>query len=171
MANNQQEQSGTLLQQLAAVSSERDYAPHEQQQVGRQQQQPIQQQQQAGQQQQPRPTQQFGTQQLARSQVNRPGTKNYSNDEVMSMLQCIHSMLLLVKDMCQVVTDLHANNFLHGNHDANSIQRKYLKLANERPGSVNPAMSRVMLLAKEIKEAINVKAGVSNSDLSNFFWR
>jgi len=50
-----------------------------------------------------------------------------------------------------------------------SIQRKYLKLANEQPGSGNPTMSRVTLLAKEIKEAINVKAGVSNPDLSDFF--
>jgi hypothetical protein len=30
-------------------------------------------------------------------------------------------------------------------------------------------MSQVTLLAKEIKEAINVKAGVSNPDLSDFF--
>jgi hypothetical protein len=71
--------------------------------------------------------------------------------------------------MWQIVADLHANNFPHCNHDAQSIQQKYLKLANEQPGTGNPNMSRVKLLAKEIKEAINVKAGVSNPDLSDFF--
>jgi hypothetical protein len=87
----------------------------------------------------------------------------------MSLLQCIRSVLPLGRDMWQIVTDLHANNFPHCNFDAQSIQQKYLKLANEQPGTVNPNMSRVTLLAKEIKEAINVKAGVSNPDLSDFF--
>jgi hypothetical protein len=110
-----------------------------------------------------------GAQQSTRSQVRRPGTKNYSNDELMSLLQCIRSVLPLGRDMWQIVADLHANNFPHCNRDAQSIQRKYLKLDNEQPGSGNPNMPRVTLLAKEIKEAINVKAGVSNPDLSDFF--
>jgi flagellar biosynthesis GTPase FlhF len=71
--------------------------------------------------------------------------------------------------MWQVVADVHAMNFPHSNRDAKSLQRKYLKLANEQPGSGNPTMSRPTLLAKEIKEAINVKAGVTNPDLTDFF--
>jgi hypothetical protein len=78
-------------------------------------------------------------------------------------------VLLLGREMWQVVANLHAINFPHCHHNATSIQRKYLKLANEQPGSGNPTMSRVTLLAKEVKEAINVKAGVSNPDLSDFF--
>jgi hypothetical protein len=66
-----------------------------------------------------------------------------------------------------IVTDLHAMNFQHCNHDTKSIQRKYLKLANEQPGSGNPSMSRVTLFAKKIKEAINVKVGITNPDLSD----
>jgi flagellar biosynthesis GTPase FlhF len=71
--------------------------------------------------------------------------------------------------MWQMVAELHALNFPHCNRDAKSLQRKYLKHANEQPGSGNPSMSRATLLAKEIKEAINVKAGVNNPDLTDFF--
>jgi hypothetical protein len=109
------------------------------------------------------------TQQSARGQVHRPGTKNYSNEELTSFLNCIKSVLLLGREMWQLVANLHATNFPHCCRNATSIQRKYLKLANEQPGSGNPTISRVTFLAKEIKEATNVKAGVSNLDLSDFF--
>jgi len=39
-----------------------------------------------------------GAQQSTRSQVRRPGTKNYSNDELMSLLQCIRSVLPLGRE-------------------------------------------------------------------------
>ncbi len=71
--------------------------------------------------------------------------------------------------MWQIAADLHAMNFPHSNQEAKSLQRKYLKLANEQLGSGNPTMSRPTLLAKEIKEAINVKASVTNPDLTDFF--
>jgi hypothetical protein len=47
--------------------------------------------------------------------------------------------------------------------------KKYLKLANEQPSSGNPTMPQSTLLAKEIKEAINIKAGVTNPDVTDIF--
>jgi hypothetical protein len=46
---------------------------------------------------------------------------------------------------------------------------KKIKLANEQPSSGNPTMPQSTLLAKEIKEAINIKAGVANPDVTDFF--
>jgi hypothetical protein len=68
------------------------------------------------------------------------------------------------------VADLHAIiQYAHCDRTANSIKKKYLKLANEQPSSGNPTMPQTTLLAKELKEAINVKAGVTNPDIIDFF--
>jgi hypothetical protein len=55
------------------------------------------------------------TQQSTRSQRRMAGTKNYSNDELMSMLQCIRRVLPIGNDMWQMVAELHALNFPHCN--------------------------------------------------------
>jgi hypothetical protein len=52
------------------------------------------------------------------------------------------------------------------NHNTVSI-KKY-KLANEKPGTGNPSTSSIQLKAKQIKEAINVKAGVMDADVTSF---
>jgi hypothetical protein len=67
------------------------------------------------------------------------------------------------------VADLHAIQYAHCYRTANSIKKKYLKLADEQPSSGNPTMPQTTLLAMEIKEAISVKAGVTSPDISDFF--
>jgi len=52
--------------------------------------------------------------------------------------------------------------------NANSI-KKYMKLPNDQPATANPTIPQATLLAKEIKGAVNVKAGVTNPDVSDFF--
>jgi hypothetical protein len=86
----------------------------------------------------------------------------------MSML-FICPILPLDSDMWQMVSELHAMNFLHRNHDTKSIQWRYSKLVHEQPDMGKPSMSQPTLLAKAIKEAINIKAGVANLDLTGFF--
>ena len=53
----------------------------------------------------------------------------------------------------ELVADLHSVNFA----------------ANSQPRTGNPSISQEARLAKEIKEAINVKAGVTDADVSEFF--
>jgi hypothetical protein len=67
------------------------------------------------------------------------------------------------------VAGLHAIQYAHCDRTANSIKKKHHKLANEQPSSGNPTMPQTTFLAKEIKEAINVIAGVTNPDISDFF--
>ncbi len=55
------------------------------------------------------------------------------------------------------------------NRNAVSIKKKFYKLANEKPGTRNPTISNITLKAKQIKEAINVKAGATDADVSEFF--
>jgi hypothetical protein len=70
--------------------------------------------------------------------------------------------------MLQMVVELYAVNFLHCNHDAKSIQWKYLKLVHKQPDMGKPSISQLTLVAKEIKGGINIKAGVTNPDLTDF---
>ena len=42
-------------------------------------------------------------------------------------------------------------------------------LANVQPGSGNPTVPPLILRAKQIREAINFKAGVTDADVSDFF--
>ena len=55
------------------------------------------------------------------------------------------------------------------NRNTVSIKKKFYKLANEKTGTGNPTISAITLKAKQIKEAINVKAGVTDADASEFF--
>jgi hypothetical protein len=45
---------------------------------------------------------------------------------------------------------------------------KIYKLVNEQPRTKNPPTPQVTLWAKEIHEAIDIKAGVSDADASDF---
>jgi hypothetical protein len=63
------------------------------------------------------------TQQSTRT---RGGTKNYSNDELMSLLHCIQQVLPLGNDSWQLVADLHAIQYAHCDRTALSIKKKYI---------------------------------------------
>jgi hypothetical protein len=68
-----------------------------------------------------------------------------------------------------VVAELHGNQYSHCNRTAESIRRKFSALANVQPGSGNPTVPPLILQAKQIREAINFKAGVTDADVSDFF--
>jgi hypothetical protein len=50
-----------------------------------------------------------------------------------------------------------------------SPSRFFYKLANEKSGTGNPSISNITLKAKQIKEAINCIAGVTDPNVSEFF--
>jgi hypothetical protein len=50
-----------------------------------------------------------------------------------------------------------------------SIKWKFHSLANQQPGTGNPNIPPLVAKAKEIREAINVSAGVTDADVSEFF--
>jgi hypothetical protein len=52
---------------------------------------------------------------------------------------------------------------------AESLRKKFYKLANEKPRIGNPTISPTVALAKQVKEAIDIKAGVVKPDLTEFF--
>ncbi len=55
------------------------------------------------------------------------------------------------------------------NQSSDSIKKRIYKLANSQPRTGNPSISQEARIAKEIKEAINVKAGITDTDISEFF--
>jgi hypothetical protein len=59
--------------------------------------------------------------------------------------------------------------FSHCSRTADSIKRKFSSLANQQPGTGDPSVPPLVKFAKEIREVINVKAGVSDADVSDFF--
>jgi hypothetical protein len=64
------------------------------------------------------------------------------------------------------VADLHSVHFACFNHSGESIKKKFFKFANSQPRKGNPSMSPEILRAKEIKEVINIKAGLKPTSLS-----
>ena len=64
---------------------------------------------------------------------------------------------------------MHSLHFSTCNRSGESIKKNFYKMANAQPRTGNPTMSQDTLRAKEIKEAINVKAGVTEADVSEFF--
>ena len=99
----------------------------------------------------------------------RSGTKNYSNDELMSLLHCVQRVLPIGQDMWEMVARLHAIEYSHCQRDAKSIKTKYLRLANEKPSTGNPTIPEATRLAKEIKMAIDLKVGNTNPESDDFF--
>jgi len=101
--------------------------------------------------------------------VNRGGTKNYSDQEVEYMLQCIRCVLPLGHEMWDRVAELHGVHWPMQGRTAESLKRKFQTLANQQPGTGNPNIPPLVAKAKEIREAINVSAGVNDADVSEFF--
>ncbi len=85
------------------------------------------------------------------------------------MLENIHRILPTGNEQWELVAELHSVHFPNFNQSGESIKKKFYKLANAQPTTGNPSISQVTLRAKEIKEAINVKAGVTDADVSEFF--
>ncbi len=83
----------------------------------------------------------------------RGGVKNYSSEEISALLDSICRVLPMGNEQWELVADLHSVNFA----------------ANSQPRTGNPSISQEARLAKEIKEAINVKARVTDADVSEFF--
>ncbi len=51
---------------------------------------------------------------------------------------------------------------------ADSIKQKFSALTNQQSGTGNPSIPPLVLRAKEIKEAIKVKARMSKADVNDF---
>ena len=83
-------------------------------------------------------------------------------------MQCIQTVLPIGNDQWQLVAELHGNQYSHCNRTAESICRKFSALANVQPGSGNPTVPPLIFRAKQIREAINFKAGVTDADVSDF---
>ncbi len=67
------------------------------------------------------------------------------------------------------MADLHAIQYANCSRTADSIKKKFYKLANQQPGTGNPNIPPIVAMAKEIREYINSKAGVNNADVTEFF--
>ncbi len=105
----------------------------------------------------------------ASAKQTRGGAKNYSSEEINALFESIRRILPTGNDQWELVADLHSVHFACCNRSGESIKKKIYKLANSQPRTGNPYMSPEILRAKEIKEAINVKAGVTEADVSEFF--
>jgi len=99
----------------------------------------------------------------------RAGVRNYSSDELDRMLQCIRTVLPTGNGMWELVAQLHGNYFPDCNQNAVSIKKKFYQLANKQPTTGNPNIPPSVALAKEIREEINTKAGVTDADVSDLF--
>jgi hypothetical protein len=99
----------------------------------------------------------------------RSGSKNYSNEELMSLLRTIQRVLPICPEMWDMVAQLHAMSYSNCQRDGKSLKTKYLRLANEKPGTGNPTMSDSTHLAKEIKVAIDLKVGNTPANADDFF--
>ncbi len=97
------------------------------------------------------------------------GIKNYSEFEISSLLQCIRRVVPIGNDQWELVAELHRMQFSKFSRTADSIKRKFSSLANQQPGTGDQSIPPLVKLAKEIREVINVKAGVSDADVSDFF--
>jgi hypothetical protein len=101
--------------------------------------------------------------------VNRGRVKNYSDQEVDYMLKCIRCVLPLGHEMWERVAELHGVHWPMQARMAESLKRKFHSLANQQPGTGNPNIPPLVAKAKEIREAINVSAGVTDVDVTDFF--
>jgi hypothetical protein len=101
--------------------------------------------------------------------VTRAGVRNFSSDELDRMLQCIRTVLPTGNGMWELVAQLHGNYFPDCNRNAVSIKKKFYQLANKQPTTGNPNIPPSVALAKEIREEINAKAGVTDADVSDLF--
>jgi hypothetical protein len=68
-----------------------------------------------------------------------------------------------------VVAEVRAIHFPMMGWTADSMKQKFSALANQQPGTGNPNILPLVLRVKEIKEAIKVKARISEADVNDFF--
>ena len=106
---------------------------------------------------------------VATAAVTRAVVRNFSSDKLDRMLQCICTVLPTGNDMWELVAQLHANYFPDCNRNAVSIKKIFYQLANKQPTTGNPTIPPSVTLAKEIREDINVKAGVTDANVSDLF--
>jgi hypothetical protein len=85
------------------------------------------------------------------------------------MLKCIHCVLPLGHETWEQVAELHGVHWPMQARTVESIKWKFHSLANQQPGTGNPNIPPLVAKAKEIREAINVSAGVTDADVSEFF--
>jgi hypothetical protein len=101
--------------------------------------------------------------------VSHGSVKNYMDNEVSYMLQCIYRVLPIGNDQWKLVAELHGIQFPQCSRTAFSIHWKFSNPANQQPGTGDPSIPPLVAMAKETREVINVKAGVSDADVSEFF--
>jgi hypothetical protein len=95
--------------------------------------------------------------------------RNYSAAEVDSLLLTIKAVSPIGNEHWEVVAELHSNRYAVCSWTSESIKRKFSSLASTQPSSGNPTMPPAVALAKEIREAISHRAGITDADLSDFF--
>jgi hypothetical protein len=78
-------------------------------------------------------------------------------------------VLPIGNEQWQMVAEFHGNQYFHCNQTAESIRCKFCMLANVQPGSGNPTVPPLILRSKQIREAIKFKAGITDTDVSDFF--
>jgi hypothetical protein len=78
-------------------------------------------------------------------------------------------VLSLGHEMWEQVAELHGVHWPMQARMAESLMRKFHSLANQQPGTGNPNIPPLVAKAKEIREAINFSAGVTDADVSEFF--
>jgi hypothetical protein len=97
------------------------------------------------------------------------GVVNYSSNEIDALMQCIRRVLPIGNDQWELVSELHSMNYTTNPWNAESIWRKFYSLANQQPGSGDRTLPPMVALVKQIRAAMNVKAGVTDADVSDFF--
>jgi hypothetical protein len=98
----------------------------------------------------------------------RGGVRNYTPAEIDSLLLTIKAICPIGNDHWETVAQLHSNRYAVCGRTAESLRRKFSSLASTQPSSGNPSKPRPVALAKEIHEAINRRAGITDADLSDF---
>jgi hypothetical protein len=74
-------------------------------------------------------------------------------------------------DQWELVAELHNICYARCTRTVDSIKRKLCSLADRVPKTGNPSLPPHVALAKESHEAINIKADVTNADVSDFLMR
>jgi hypothetical protein len=101
--------------------------------------------------------------------IARGGVKNYTPAEVDSLLQTIKRVCPIGNDQWELVAELHSMCYAVCGRTADSIKQKFASLSSTQPTTGNPTMPCPVLMANEICEAINKRAGITDADVSDFF--
>jgi hypothetical protein len=99
----------------------------------------------------------------------RGGVKNYTPAEVESLLETIRAVCPIGNNSWELVAELHSNRYGVCGRTAESIKRKFSSLASTQPSSGNPTMPHPVAMAKEIREAIDHRAGLTDLNQSDVF--